>query len=442
MRTLRGRLLLAIALSTVFVVAVTLAVGAYFVRRGIERAADASLARQAELLGVAAERNPDIVSSAAAPARAFLRRIGEGLVVYPLPLPAGVPLPADAVASLDAGRPAAGRMTVAGRRVLFAAQPAGGRAIVVLRDARVFPVDTRPFVLALVIAAAVGVAVAALVSFVLAGRITRPVRQVAEASRRLAAGERVGSVPVEGNDELATLARSFNAMASDLARAKEAEGTFLLSVSHDLKTPLTAIRGYAEALQEGVVEPSEAAATIARESTNLERLVQDLLDLARLQRRAFDIRSERVDLVALANDVADRFQPRAREFGISLNVAPPPAAPVAALADHDRLLQVVSNLVENALRATPAGGSVVVEAAAPTRIMVRDTGPGIAPEDLPHAFERFYLHGRYGKERAVGSGLGLAIVHDLTQAMGGRVAVSSRLGAGSVFAVDLPAAPA
>ncbi len=439
MRSLQGRLFAAIALGMVGVVAITLLVGGLFVRRALDRSVEASLERQASLLALAGVRNPSILTGSRAPA-VFLRRIGESVTAIALPAVAGdAALPSGAIDALNAGQPVTGRTSIDGQRVLFAAQPAGDRAVVVFRVTQGFPADSQPFVVALVVAALVGVGVAAVVSYWLAGRITGPVQRVAEASRQIAAGQRVTPIPVEGQDELSTLAASFNAMAGDLARAREAEAAFLLSVSHDLKTPLTSIRGYAEAVDEGVVEPKEAALTIARESANLERLVQDLLDLARLQRRAFDVRSEDVDLAAIASEVVERFQPKAREFVVALaaHSMPSPGPGVRARADRDRVLQVVSNLVENALKVSPAGGSVVITSG-PGEISVRDTGPGIPAEDIPRAFERFYLHKRYGRDRAVGSGLGLAIVKELTEAMGGRVTVASSPGAGTEFVVHLP----
>jgi two-component system sensor histidine kinase BaeS len=245
-------------------------------------------------------------------------------------------------------------------------------------------------------------------------------------------------VPVEGSDELAVLSASFNEMADRLAKAREADQSFLLSVSHELKTPLTAIRGYAEGLEEGAVDPREAGEVMTRESARLGRLVQDLLDLARLNQRVFTVRRQAVDLATVAREAVLRYEPRARSFGVSL--AAEGTRDAVATGDLDRLLQVVSNLVENALRVTPMGGAVSVRAA-PAEISVTDTGPGLAPEDLARAFERFYLHSRYRGERVVGTGLGLAIVKELTEAMGGSVAVRSAPGDGTTFTVGLPPAP-
>jgi two-component system sensor histidine kinase BaeS len=205
-------------------------------------------------------------------------------------------------------------------------------------------------------------------------------------------------------------------------------------VSHELKTPLTAIRGYAEAVEDGAIDPREAAATVAQEAARLERLVKDLLDLARMHRTDFSVRNAEIDLADVAEDAVRRYQQQADAFGVSL--LPLADGPAPAVADADRVLQVVSNLVENALRLTPAGGEVRV-VSGPGLLRVEDTGPGLGDEDREHAFERFYLHERYGRERTVGTGLGLAIVKELTQAMGGSVSVESRPGELTAFTVRL-----
>jgi signal transduction histidine kinase len=226
-------------------------------------------------------------------------------------------------------------------------------------------------------------------------------------------------------------------MAVQLTQAREAEKQFLLSVSHELKTPLTAIRGYAEGVTDRAFEPDEAAEIIAVEAARLERLVRDLLDLARMNRTDFSIHREPLDLAEIAREVVRRYESPAREFGVTLDAFAPTASP--ALGDNDRVLQVASNLVENALRLTPPGGVVRVSAE-PGALTVEDTGPGLREEELPRAFERFFLYSRYASDRAVGTGLGLSIVKELTQGMGGAVDVESKPGRGTRFAVRLPAA--
>jgi two-component system sensor histidine kinase BaeS len=259
---------------------------------------------------------------------------------------------------------------------------------------------------------------------------------VAEATRRLSQGTRPQHLPHEGPAELVALASSFNDLAAELDRAREAERSFLLSVSHELKTPLTAIRAWAEALRDGAVSPAEAAETVVAEAARLERLVADLLDLARMNRREFSVERTEIALDAIVREVARRYAHHADAFGVELVADAEPGA--TATADFDRVLQAVSNLVENALRLTPRGGRVAVRATGGT-IAVEDTGPGLGADELAHAFERFYLHSRYGRERHVGTGLGLAIVHELATAMGGTVSATSDPGRTTTFTVRLPA---
>jgi len=294
--------------------------------------------------------------------------------------------------------------------------------------------DFRRYLAALLIASGVAALVAAAVAAELARRTTRPLRRLADAAGELAEGGDPDPVPLVGTEELDDLAESFNAMAGQLALARDAERAVLLSVSHDLRTPLTSIRGYAEGIEDGTVEPREAAAVVGREALRLERLVGDLLALARLRQGVMEVRSEPVDLAAVAREAEERLRPQAAAAGVMVAVDGG-AAP--ATADHGRALQVVSNLLENAIRISPEGGAVTL-AAAPGAISVADEGPGIPPEDLPRAFERFHLRARAGHGSPEGAGLGLAIVRELSEAMGGSVEVENLPARGARFTVRLP----
>jgi two-component system, OmpR family, sensor kinase len=331
-----------------------------------------------------------------------------------------------------------GSISASGRSFIYAARQTANGRVVLIRGARLAFAEWRPFLFSLVLAGLGGAALATLLSWLLARRLTRPIGELSRATERVAAGEPDVEVPVQGTDELAGLGRSFNAMSAELGRARESQRRFLESVSHELKTPLTSIRGYAEALHDGAVTPAEGGRVVAAEADRLERLVSDLLDLARLGREGFAVEHRPVDLASVTDTAVQRHLPRARELGVTLSAGAWNGDGAWAVGDEGRLLQATSNLIENALRLTPAGGAVTVSARS-GQIAVADTGPGLAAEDLPHAFDRFYLYNRYRSERAVGSGLGLAIVKELTAAMGGGVHASSRPGGGAEFTLTVPA---
>jgi two-component system sensor histidine kinase BaeS len=426
-RSLRSRLFLAIGVIVALSVAVTLGLGLVLTRRAVQDATLQDVAHQAALI-VGEERSALSPLTHLPQLRPYLANQHERYLLDP------AALPASARKKLAARSPASGTVNIDGTGYYFAAEPVGERAFILLRPKSLTKSRWTPFVESILIAALVGGALAAAAAYLLARRIVRPVARVAAASRSLAGGTHPDEVPVEGAAELATLALSFNELAEQLARAREAERSFLLSVSHELKTPLTAIGGYAEALREGAVGPEEAAETLSVEADRLERLVGDLLDLARMNRTDFSVHNTDIDLAEVADDAVRRYQQQAEAFGVSLVALSTGAAP--AVADADRVLQVVSNLVENALRLTPRGGEVRV-VSGPGQLRVEDTGPGLQEEDRERAFERFYLHSRYGRERQVGTGLGLAIVKELTQAMGGSVDVESEPGRLTAFTIRL-----
>ncbi len=329
-----------------------------------------------------------------------------------------------------------GQLTLAGRSYLYAARRTGDGAVVLIAPAALLFGEWRPFLVSLLLAGAGGLLLAAAVSWLLARRLSAPIGELSQATGRLAGGALDVRVRADGDDELAELGRAFNRMAADLAQARAAQQGFLESVSHELKTPLTSIRGYAEAAVDGAVAADRAIPIIGAEAQRLERLVGDLLDLARLQRAEFTVEREDLVLREVAEEIVRRHAPAAAALGVTLALDSQAAAP--ARADRGRLLQAVSNLVENALRLTPEGGRVEVRTR-PGEIAVADTGPGLSPEDLPHAFERFYLHRRYASERPVGTGLGLAIVAGLVERMAGTVDVTVPPEGGTVFTVRLPA---
>jgi signal transduction histidine kinase len=329
---------------------------------------------------------------------------------------------------------------------VFIAQPLTPRGNVTPVLVLAEDVNTRPFGgsgLAVLLAAALALGAAALVAAYLARRMTRPLAAMEATARSIAGGDlsaRVDAAHV-ADDELGSLAAAINAMASDLDVARGHERAFLLSVSHDLRTPLTSIRGYAEAIADGTVEGRDAriraADVISSESRRLERLVADLLDLARLDAQQFSLHPAPVDAREVVSDAVEAFGPAAVEIGVVLVVEPGDAVP--AVVDAQRLAQIVANLVENALKfATTRVGVGVREVDGRVELHVDDDGPGIAPADLPRVFERLYTS-RTVPGRTLGTGIGLAIVRELAAAMGGDARVEPIDAEGTRFVVGFPA---
>lgn len=293
---------------------------------------------------------------------------------------------------------------------------------------------------------ALALIIAGLVSAFLARRITRPIAAMRDTAQRIAGGDlsaRVGA-PRGPDDELASLARSLDTMATELETARGHERAFLLSVSHDLRTPLTSIRGYAEAIKDGLVDdPAErerAGSIIAAEARRLERLVADLLDLARLDAHQFSLNPQPVDARTVVYDAVAGFVPSARDWGLRLEVVRGDPAP--ADVDPERLAQITANLVENALKYARSAVRVGVDRCdGHVQLHVEDDGPGIPTDDRDRVFERLYT-ARQAPGRKVGTGIGLAIVHELAGAMGGAASVEPLDAGGTRFVVNLPVASA
>ena len=258
-----------------------------------------------------------------------------------------------------------------------------------------------------------------------------------------------------GPREVADVGLALDALAGRLARAEEQQRRFLLAVSHELRTPLTAVSGYAEALADGVLPPGEvcrAGEVIRAEAARLQRRVDDLMALARLQADDFSLEPAVVDVGAVARAAAAAWAPRAERAGVRLGLEEP-GGPVLAWADGERLRQALDALADNALRLLPAGAPLVLawgvrpdasgspDAARPW-VQLRDGGPGLDPEELRHAFEPGRLTERYRGDRPVGSGLGLALVAALAERMGGAVTASGAAEGGVAFTLDLLPVPA
>ncbi len=283
-----------------------------------------------------------------------------------------------------------------------------------------------------------GIAIAGLLAWYLSRRITKPVLALSAAADEVARGRYDIALPeVRSRDEIAHLAERFSGMASRLAEADEQERNFLMSVSHELRTPLTAIRGHVEALREGVADdPALRAASlgvISAECARLERLVGDLLDLAKLETHRFTLLNEEVDMERLCDQAYSAFGEEARRRGIEYRRLF--AASPTIVSDGDRVLQIISNLLSNAFRWTPDGGRVQLELAAANgriSVAVDDSGPGIPQNQRERIFRPFW------SQDTAGTGLGLAIARELALALGGNIELESEPGKGSRFELVLP----
>ena len=277
--------------------------------------------------------------------------------------------------------------------------------------------------------------------------VTKPLQQMAEASEAIALGDYEQQLPLSGPDEVRRVAGSFNSMAAQVADTQQAQRDLVANVSHDLKTPLTSMRGWSQALLDGTAATSEqqrqAAAVIYGEAERMERLVEQLLDLARLQSGQLQLVRQNIDLGLLLAQVKETFSPRAQEERVTLTLDTQPVPAVSG--DPDRLTQVFANLLDNALGHTSSGGRIQLAlhllSNGQIEVTVQDDGRGIPQEELSRIFERFY---QVDKSRATsaehrGSGLGLAIVRELVEAHDGQITARSVQGQGTVFTIRLPA---
>ena len=310
-------------------------------------------------------------------------------------------------------------------------------AIVAARPKNQLSTRVIPLVSRLGLALLGGLLASALLAAYLTSRITRPVRQLSRVADDVAEGRRDVEIPdVPGGGEIGHLADRLRQMTSRLAEAELRERNFLMSVSHELRTPLTAIKGHVEALREGLVrDPAGSLNVIAAETARLERLVGDVLDLAKLDAHRFALTREEVDMERVCERAYSSFGEEARRR--SIDYRHDVSARPVIVTDGDRVLQIITNLLSNAFRWTPNGGRIelALDAANGTvAVAVDDTGPGIPLEDRERIFRAFWSRGGGG-----GTGLGLAIARELAEALGGSIEVESELGRGSRFELFLPA---
>jgi two-component system sensor histidine kinase BaeS len=296
----------------------------------------------------------------------------------------------------------------------------------------------------LLLAGGAALATAVVASILVSRGIASPIHRLAGASRRLAAGHYGERVPVDGTTEVNQLATSFNAMAAAVEDAERRRQELIGDVAHEMRTPIATLEGYLEGLLDGVIDPSDRVwAKLHDETGRLRRLIEDLHELSRAEAHQVTVICRATAPAEIVKPAVERLEADVAERGLRLDVDLPPGLPDVQ-ADPERAIQVLTNLVTNALRYTPPPGRIAVRVAADdglVRFEVSDSGIGIAPEHLPRVFERFY---RVDKSRARvlgGAGVGLTIARALAETMGGRISAQSPgPGQGSTFTFELPAA--
>jgi signal transduction histidine kinase len=299
---------------------------------------------------------------------------------------------------------------------------------------------------ALLVAGFAALSTAVIVSLFVSRRIVEPLQELSVVSRRLADGYYRERTTISSDDELAELSQSINQLAEKLEQTERRRLSLLADVTHELRTPLATIEGYMEGLLDGVIAPSTATfSLVLRESVRLQRLIEDLQFLSKAEAGQLPVTPVNMPVQELLGELTVQFQPQFAAQDIDFVLELEPDLPLVR-ADPDRLDQVLINLLANAMRYTPSGGKVTVHAVALERWMqlsVADTGMGIAPEHLPHLFERFYRVDKSRARNSGGSGIGLTIARHLIYAQGGDIwAESAGLGCGATFYLMLPLASA
>ncbi|NJR64632.1 MAG: HAMP domain-containing histidine kinase [Leptolyngbyaceae cyanobacterium CRU_2_3] len=290
---------------------------------------------------------------------------------------------------------------------------------------------------------AVGASTAGALSYWVTKRIVQPLIQMEEITKKFAAGHLEERVPANDIPEVDQLAASFNRMAASLEDVEQRRRELVGDLTHELRTPLTVLKGYLEGLADGAIEPSaDVFQRLSKETTRMQRLVNDVQELSKMEAGYLPIKARSIDLYSLLSSIVQRFADQLAEDSPQMLLDFPSSSPLV-LADPERVEQILVNLIGNALRYT-SSGSVTVKAEVNLDklwISVIDTGQGIAADDLPHVFERFWRADRSRDRNSGGTGIGLAICRRLVELQGGRIEVKSQLGVGSTFRFSLPLAP-
>lgn len=370
-------------------------------------------------------------------------------------------IPSRVVADILEGDDASAEGGTPGEPLLIEGRPlASGAGVVLVQPFTVVGVESVDAIRRIALSLLLGLLIAVPIGFWAARRLTRPLGAARDAANEMAAGSRDVTLTPEGPAEIADIAESLNRLNSALVVSEGRQREFLLSVSHELRTPLTAVKGYAEAMSDGMIDGDDVARageTVAAEAARLDRLVTDLLDLARLGAVDFRVTPVDVDLTELGEDAGAVWELRARAEDVDVRTELPDG-PLVVRTDPMRVRQIIDNLAENALRVSPPGTTIVlairrapgvgrVEAERReddrvdvVEVEVRDSGPGLTEQDTAVAFEPGVLHERYRGVRPVGTGLGLALVARLAASLGGSAQAGQAAEGGARFTVRLPMA--
>ena len=442
MSSLRTRVTLVTVAVAVIAVVITGLLSLQFVRSSTRDQARELLSTQADMLA----KLPPLASAAELADKASLALGGTEVGLVTDGTASGVAaqyVDAAILSGLAAGADVSTTRQGGGGLVIIEARPGRGGTAIVLAlplatvDRGIVPVTGR-----ILVALALGLLVAVVGGTLLARLLSRPLTETAAAARRLASGERGVPMPRTPTAEIADLAAALSTLDAALTASEGRQREFLLSISHELRTPLTAVRGYGEAMADGLIEPSDIrriGRTLVTETERLDGFVADLLELARLEADDFSVTRAPVDLGAVLAEAAAAWAGRASTIDVTVSAS----GTASAVTDARRLRQVIDGLIENALRVSPAGSTVVLSAdvsGAGAIVHVHDGGPGLSDVDLPVAFERGLLRARYRDIRPVGTGLGLSIAARLVERLGGTISVTNAAAAGgAVFTVTLPA---
>lgn len=349
---------------------------------------------------------------------------------------------------LVSGQSVSERADTSAGQFLFEGRPLTiGGAVLLVQPVSVAGASASDLVIRLLLSLAIGLIIAIPLGYLAARRLARPLRNASKAASVMAQGSRGVHVSTRGPREISDIAQALNSLDKALATSEGRQRDFLLSVSHELRTPLTAVKGYGEALSDGVMDGADAqlaGAVIAQEAQRLDRLVNDLLDLARLGAVDFAVNPATIDLEEFIAQVCEVWSYRCSESDVTFECRSDVRGEFTV--DPIRMRQIIDNLTENALRVTPAGGTIsfimsLTEGESHQReiiITIQDTGPGLTAEDLAVAFQPGALYERYRGVRPVGTGLGLALVDRLAQGLGGAARAENCGESGARFIITVP----